>query len=105
MGKEAAGVSIMGVLPKTADGCGAMAVEWICGRKPDGEFREVSEARPGDILFFADWEGRRISVAIFICDDRVATRAELRGNRVVMGRIGTMRAEGFDFAGGVHLGR
>lgn len=109
MGQAAEGnrdlMSIMGTLPKTADGCGAMAVEWVCGHKPEGEFKDISEARPGDLLFLADWGGRRISLAIYICDDRVATRSELRGNRVVMSRIGTMKAEGFDFAGGVHLGR
>lgn len=104
MGKDA-GVSIMGSLPAEAAGCGALAVEWISGMKPMGEFEEISEAKPGDILFFADWAGRRISVGIFICENRVATCAELRGRRVMMMRVSDLGKQGYEFAGGVHLGR
>ncbi len=95
----------MASLPKISVGCGALAVEWISGSRPPGEFRDISEALPGDVLFFADWGGRRISVGIFLCDDRVASRAELRDDRVAMIRMETLKKEGFEFAGGVHLGR
>jgi len=98
-------MSIMGDLPKEVDGCAALAVEWVSGVRPPGEFKDISEAKPGDVLFFAHWERKRFCVGIFLDDERMATRAELQSTKVSMIRTGRMLREGWEFVGGVHLGR